>query len=368
MAKRTSRRKALCVTGLVYHVRRILNNIQNNLLTTSPTIKDVARVSGVSQSTVSQVLHNGRRPVHPATRERVLRAAQELDYRPSAVARGLARRRMNTLGLAFLHGDISAQSNPFFLAVLDGVLSVCTRRHQSTMLHTFHDWDAPDGPTDMGDGRCDGVLLLVPPARCALAETLLKRRVPFVIVDGHDASGRMAYIDIDNGHAAAEMTGHLLGLGHRRIAFVYAPSNLPYTFAVEREAGYRKAMAAAGQDVECTVLTCEEVPALDWSAPDRPTALFCAYDAIALPLMDDLMRLGLRIPEDISVVGFDDVPGAAGAQPALTTMRQPMTELGERAAEMLLEIIDGGAGGAGRQLLLSTTLVVRASTASPPAA
>jgi LacI family transcriptional regulator len=327
-----------------------------------PTIKDIAKASGVSPATVSQVLGNGCRPVHPRTRERVMLAAQSLDYSPNAVARGLVQKRMNTIGLVFLHGDTTAHSNPFLMGVLDGVLSVSTRRNQRTTLCTLPSWEAAEEHLpELSDGRCDGVLLLVPPVACRLAERLLQRKVPFVIVNGSDRSGGASCVDVDNVQAAYAMTEHLLKLGHRQIAFVHRKEEWEFPFVRERQAGYCQAMTAWGCcDPAMTGQTPEKAIALT----HQPTALFCAYDALALFVLDALQDRGIRVPDDVSVAGFDDIPGAVAGRPALTTVRQPMALAGERAAEMLLELVAGTASP-GQHELLTTELVFRQSTDLP---
>ena len=332
------------------------------------TIKDVADACGVSIATVSQVLSNGRRPVNGRTRERILQTADALDYRPSAIARGLARKRMNTIGLAFVHGDVPAHTNPFLMMVLDGVLSVCTRQRKSTMLCTINDWEAAEHLPELSDGRCDGVLLLVPPSECALFGVLQQRKVPFVLVNAQNRSEITSCVDVDNVRAAHQITDYMLDLGHRRIAFVHKQQEWIYPFAHERQEGYRQAMTARGlYDPRLAGLSWDEAVALDFDARERPTALFCAYDEEALQLMKELQHRGIRIPEDISVVSFDDIPESAISRPSLTTVRQPMTRIGERAAEMLLALIDGKAD-AGQQEFLPTELIVRESAAPPQAA
>ena len=329
------------------------------------TIKDVAEASGVCQATVSQVLNNGGRPVHPDTRERVMQAVRALDYRPSAVARGLARKRMNTIGLGFQHVGLGGTQNIFMTTVLDGVLSVSTQRRQNTMLCTFRGWEAAETLPDLSDGRCDGVLLLIPPMESPVPRLLRERKVPIVVVNAQSPFNEVPSIDVDNVSAAREMTEYLLGLGHRRIAFLLSKYNLDYSFAHERLQGYREAMTAAGvYDPALEDTSFPDSLALDLTGPNRPTAIFCCYDAYALTLMDTLKARGIRVPEDMSVVGFDDIPTATASKPGLTTVRQPMNTLGERAAEMLLDLIEGKPAPAHHQLL-STELVIRDSAAPP---
>lgn len=327
------------------------------------TLKDVAEACGVSQATVSQVLHNGRRPVHAETRARVLAAARALDYRPNAVARGLTRKRMNTIGLVFQHADTLASSNPFLMGVLDGVLSVTTRRRQSAMLCTIPNWDAPECPPELSDGRCDGVLLLVPSGECPWPQTLTRLKVPFVLVGSEDPAGQAASVKVDDIRAAEEMTRYLLGLGHQRVGFVCREVDRAFSFVQDRLEGYRRAMAAAG--LKTDVLLYDRAAALDYVAPNQPTALFCTHDIIALSLIADLTRRGVRIPDDVSVVGFDDIPEAASSTPPLTTMRQPMAQIGEWAAETLLAMIEGGSPS-GIPEQMATERIIRGSASSAP--
>lgn len=330
------------------------------------TIKEVAQACGLSQATVSQVLGGGNRPVSARTREHILKTAQALDYRPSAVARGLTRKPMNTLGLAFLHSEDSANTNLFLTLVLDGMLAVTTHRSQSVMLCTVSRWETAEHLPVLSDGRCDGVLLLVPPMDCALFGILRRRKVPFVVVSAPPPAESNSWVDIDNVRAAREMTEHLLGLGHRRIAFVRQDYHRAFAFMHERQAGYRQAMTEAGAyDPALADCTPAQALALAPAAPRSPTAFFCLYDMDALVLMEELQHLGLRVPEDVSVVGFDDIPAAAFSLPALTTVRQPVAQLGQRGAERLLSLIGGISEPFGE--ILPTELIVRASTGPPPA-
>lgn len=335
------------------------------------TIKDVAQACGMSQATVSQVLGGGSRPVSARTREHILKTARTLDYRPSAVARGLARKRMNTLGLAFLHSESAPDPNPFLMMVLDGMLAVTTRRSQNAMLCTVTHWDTAEHLPVLSDGRCDGVLLLVPPTDCALFDILRRRKVPFVVVSAPPPAAHDAWVDIDNVQAARAMTEHLLALGHRRIAFVREEYHRAFAFMHERHAGYQQAMTEAGvYDPAFGACTLAEAIALAQHPSARPTAFFCLFDIDALRLLNELKHLGLRVPEDMSVVGFDDIPAAAFSRPALTTVRQPAALLGQRAAERLLSLIEGGptqeeASETRDGELLPAQLIVRAS-AGPP--
>ena len=330
------------------------------------TIRDVARISGVSIATVSQVLNNGGRPVSKLTRERVQQAAQQLEYRPNALARGLISKRMNTIGLVLLHARLSSQTNPFLTSVLDGVLSINTLRKQTTTLYTITRWEqTAEHLSSICDRRCDGVILVVPPMDCVLPNALSQAKLPYVIASGNDPSSQASSVDIDNVSAASQMTEYLLRLGHRRIAFVHQEQEWVFRFVQERHQGYRKTMESWGvYDPAFANLSSREALAAAQSDTPRPTALFCAYDANALELIRLLQQCGVRVPEDISVVGFDDIPSASLSWPALTTVHQPAVRIGERAAEMLLDLIDG-TGQLGQHETLTTELAVRRSAAPP---
>lgn len=296
-----------------------------------------------------------------------MQAMSQLSYRPNAVARGLTQKRMNTLGVVFPHAQVSVQTNPFFGWLLDGILAVATRAGQNTTLYTIADWHDETGVlARICDGRCDGILLLVPPADTGLVPALLGTNLPCVLVSSHYADAPVSSVDVDNQAGAAAVVGHLLDQGHRRIAFAASSGDLRHHFGRERLAGYRQALAAGGVAFcEGLVLDifCAADLARQWkrSPSERPTAVFCTHDLEALMLIQHLIDHGLRVPEDIAVAGFDDLPAAALNVPPLTTVRQPITRLGERAAEMLLAQISGEAE-AGLKDLLPTELVVRRST------
>jgi LacI family transcriptional regulator len=289
-------------------------------------------------------------------------AVEQLGYQPSAVARGLVKRRMDIVGVALLHWEGTLYGNAYLMSLLDGILTPCTRRRQNVMLLALPGWDDEEAGSRIADGRCDGVLLLVPPMQCPLLDTLRQRSLPFVAVNSADPLGSTASVDVDNIAASAEATRHLLELGHRRIAIVGHPWDRVTLYYQDRREGCRRAMAEAGIEGGVTELTVDEAADLDLSAAGCPTALVCAYDGIALILLQYLKKRGIRVPEDISIVSFDDIPGAAGSDPPLTTVRQPAVRLGERSVEMLLEMIANPALQV-RQEILPTELIVRGSTA-----
>jgi DNA-binding LacI/PurR family transcriptional regulator len=332
------------------------------------TIKDVAKASGVSSATVSYVM-NGQGGVGEETRRRVLDAVRELNYHPNAVARGLLTRRMNTLGVVFANMEDSPIMNPYFGPVLDGIVAVAKKRHQNTTLFTG------DTESEVGrnvpiycDGRCDGLLVIAPMQGTDLIGALVDRQFPFVVVSESFDHPGVSCVNIDDRESARTLVNHLLDQGHQRIAMVGGYMGARCTPL--RILGYREALAAAGVPFDerlvqpgtfhpDTAAPCVEY-LMSLPAASRPTALFCANDELAVASIAALHRLGFHVPSDVSVAGFDDISAAATAIPPVTTMRQPLHLLGERAVEMLLDQLDG-ASPAGRKELLPTQLVVRLS-------
>jgi LacI family transcriptional regulator len=338
------------------------------------SIRDVAEKAGVSRGTVSKVLNErDGGQIAPATRERVRRAVSELGYHPSAVARGLARKPMNTLGIVFAKTNTYFTTSPFFAAVLDGVLEVTTRQGQNTTLFTGQPWsDARRSIPILRDGRSDGLLVISPPPGSDVVPALLGSGVPFVLVDEQHDDPAVSSVDIDNVAAARGLVEYLIGLGHRRIAMLCGYASVG-SVALRLE-GCRRALAAAGIDFDLSlVLPGAYVEQSGYErahlllrrpAAERPTVLFCGNDQIALGALIALEERGVRVPDDVSVVGFDDIPAAATARPGLTTVRQPMRRLGARAAEVLLAHIRRELPP-GHKEILPTELVVRRSAAAP---
>jgi LacI family transcriptional regulator len=311
----------------------------------APTLKDVARAAGVTSMTASAVLHGGRSStrVSEATRERVVEAASHLRYRPNAVARCLSRRLMDTIGVAAVIG--TGEVNLYFLEVLNGILEAASEHRQNTTVFALRDWRADEEKVlEFCDGRVDGMILIAP----QLSESLLSerpRQTPFVTLHANGPHTDIWNLDVDEEDAARAIVEHLIACGHRRIAhFTGTPGVLD---ALQRLNGYRAALEGAGIPVDPS-LVLEGNYSFWWGQhlatvlleerrPDPlPTAVFCASDASAYGCMEILARHGLRVPDDISVVGFDDTLTARMTNPPLTTVRQPFRQMGRRAVELLL--------------------------------
>lgn len=317
----------------------------------APTLQDVAREAGVSAMTVSVVLNGARSAtrVSEATRARIIEVAQRLRYRPNAAARGLQRRRMDTLGvIALVDGG---ELNLYFLEVLNGVLEGAAARGQNTTIFSISNWEKDEARLrQFCDGRVDGMILIGPVMRDEVAESLL-HHTPYVTI--HDNSHRSYSwnLDIDNEDGAYQIVKHLIDQGHRRILHF---TGLSHSGALERLAGYRRALAEAGIPLDDSlVIPCgfseslgyrKMLELLDQARLDPlPTAVFGASDAIAAGCITALNQRNLRVPEAMSVVGFDDTLAARTTTPPLTTIRQPFRALGRRSVEMLLSQIEASA-------------------------
>ena len=313
----------------------------------SATMHDVARRSGVSVATVSNVLHNTA-PVADGTRRRVLDAIDELGYRTNEVARSLKRRATQTLGVVM--PDVL---NPFHAAIARQIERRAHRDGFAVVISaTEYDRDTEaDQVRALVRRRVDGVIFPAVTEGSAIPGELLDRGIPVVVVSFAAYDPRLGVVDIDEAEAMMAVVAHLAALGHSRIAF--APATMREEAIDRRPEALRTALAAHGLD-EAGML-------------DAPTAVCCNNDITAMELLDALERRGRRVPETMSVVGFDDIPVAGHARVGLTTVRQDAELMGGVAAEMLLEAIVDGRHPS-RRVLVPTELVVRTSTGPAPEA
>jgi LacI family transcriptional regulator len=333
------------------------------------TIRDIAARAGVSVATVSRVL-NGRPDVSPRTRETILQSIREYGYSTNRNARGLAGGRTGLIGLAlpFVHsayfGHIAAGAAEA-LAEHDARLVLCLTEHQHDREVTLLD--------RLMHGTTDGALILLPSETSAELIALREQDYPFVIIDPMlPLDDSLPVVSVAHWHGARAATDHLIGLGHRRIAIITGYPT--WVASIDRLSGYRAAMVAAGLSIDPQL-----VREADWQIeggyeqarhlldlPEPPTAIFALNDNMAIGVMQAAHECGLDIPHDISVVGVDDIDMSSVLAPPLTTVRQPLQEMGRVAVGLLWRLIEGQSVEATR-LELATRLIVRYSTAPPPA-
>lgn len=332
------------------------------------TLEDVARLAGVSRSTVSRVI-NHHPNVRPETRERVWEAIKACGYHPHVMARSLVTNRTRILGVLIPEAVTKVFTDPFFPLLLRGATEACNRHGYQLVLSLFHDPHMRDENyrRTFRSGYLDGAIVASAPLGDPLVASLLEDKVTFVSI-GRSDDPRVPYVDVDNAGGAFQAVDHLIRLGHRRIATITGPLDLPA--AKDRLEGYRRALLAHGLEVreewifEGDFTEASGLAGVRSLLPQRPTAIFAASDAMAIGALKGLRQAGLGVPEDVAVVGFDDVPLAVVMEPALTTVRQPIEELGRKAVEMLLSLLGEGDSPltAPRRIILPTTLVVRASS------
>lgn len=325
---------------------------------------DVAKLAGVSAQTVSRV-SNGFPGVLEETRQQVLAAMKELGYRPNSAARALKRGEFRTIGVILF--NLSSTGN---MRTLEAVASSAAREGYATTLLpvTVPTQDGVQGAfTRLGELAVDGVVMIMEVHLLDAMTVALPPTAPVVVVDS-DAGDRYCVVDTDQASGARAAVEHLLGLGHGTVWHVAGPKE---SFAAERRVGaWRAALESAGR----------EVPPLlrgDWSAESGYraglriaqdpgcSAVFVANDQMALGLLRALREQGRRVPEDVSVVGFDDIPEAASYMPPLTTIHQDFAEVGRRCVDGVLRQIRKDEAERGTTLV-PTSLVVRSSTAPPP--
>lgn len=326
------------------------------------TIRDVAEHANVSVATVSKVI-NQRYGVAAGTMARVQAVINELGYEASLVAQSLRNHRTNVIGI------LVADLEPFSTELLKGAADAI--RGSGFELVVYSAGGRPGTTVGwerrylsrLGGTLIDGAVLVTPTV------VDVQSGAPVVAVDPHTGSSEFPTVDADNLRGAHLATEHLLNLGHLRIALLAGRTDLQS--AKLREQGYREALTAAGvpfvdslirvggYDAGLSKVAAHEL----LTSPQRPTAVFAANDVTAIATIEVALALGLRVPEDLSVVGFDNIPESALCTPTLTTVNQPIRTMGERAVEMLIRLIRGQPVEQ-THLTLATELVVRGSTAS----
>lgn len=332
------------------------------------TSADVATLAGVSRTTVSFVLNERTDVKIPDdTRRRVLDAAEQLGYHPNAPARQLAGGRSHVIALVLRQSPEQIAGDAVLAETLRGLASAARTDGFRVMVEPL----APDGPDATYAGllraqHADGLVISGPRVDDPDLIALVRDGFP-IVLQGALPDVNVTSVDVDNVAGARGAVEHLIALGHRRIACI-TNASLVYTAAQERLTGYRDALRAAGIDAPAELVAEAAFDAASGHAAmagllARTTfdAVFVASDVVALGAIGALREAGLRIPADISVVGFDDIPLAAYFDPPLTTVRLPAFELGQAAGRALLDRIADRAVPA--RTLLSTELIVRASTA-----
>ncbi len=332
-----------------------------------PTIYDVARLAGVSTATVSRLL-NGTGQIAPATRLAIEAAVEELGYQPNRIAQSLATKSTRTIALL-----LPEITNPFYGALVAGIEQRTLELGYTMLLCTTEDDPAREERylDLLRSKQVDGVLadgLVLPPERIA---EFVADGFPIVCLDRDVDSTAVPVVQVDNRLGGRLATEHLLELGHKRIAHVAGTPGM--RIVEERIEGYRETLRTAGLEPDPRLLAVGgfdeeggyEAGRSLFARPPYPTAVFAANDLSAVGVLEAVAESGRGVPDEVSVVGFDDLRLAAYTSPPLTTVHQPAREIGARATTLLLDLARGKKPRAIR-LLLEPRLVVRRSTAPPP--
>ena len=352
---------------------------QKNTGRRAATLSDVGRVAGVSAMAASAVINKTKTSarISEETRQRIMAAAKELRYRPNVAARSLAQRRMNTIGVAVVveHGEL----NTYFLDLFNGIIDAAATADQNTTVFTLHGWkDSVEQIDRCCDGRIDGMILIAPVLSPGEVEDL-PDHTPFVTLHANTVIPGSVNLESDEETGAYKLVETLVRMGHRNILHLTGPRGL---IGVERRIrGYQRAL----QDNGIAPDTLPLLTAPTFSGPGGleaieswfsanegnplPEAIFCSNDSLAVACIEFLALKGVSVPGDVSVCGFDDSQIARTTIPQLTTIRQPLKEMGKTAVEILLKRIDEyqqeSDHNPASPVVFPTELVIRGSTAAP---
>ena len=330
------------------------------------TIIDVAREANVSYSTVSRVVNN-KEYVKPETRQRVVQAMARLGYQVNMQARSLAGGRSNVIGLLVV--DLTTQ---YMGEIMRGIDDVLATNQYELMLYTTHRRKTKESTyvNMMARGLADGLLIILPRDPDAYLESLRKRDFPYVLIDQTSITETDLTVTASNYQGGYEATKHLIELGHKRIGIVSGWMDM--ISARERLEGFKAALVDCGLPLDPNLIFEGDFTQSSGfngasrflNSPNPPTAVFASNDVAAMGVIEAARACGLRIPRDLSVIGFDDIPLAALANPRLTSIRQPLQEMGRIATQMLLKAINNPEEPAS-SVILPTELIIRETTASP---
>ncbi|MGQ9631621.1 MAG: LacI family DNA-binding transcriptional regulator [bacterium] len=327
------------------------------------TIKDIARAAGVSINTVSRAL-NDKPDVSSRTRERILRIAKQLDYSPNYLAKSLVSKQTRTLGVI-----VTDNANPFYAQVIKGIEDVARRKGYNIILCNSD--ENPEREAEalrlLREKRVDGILITPVQRGRRYISDLRGLGIPFVLLNRHSKVAKTDYVINDNAYGASLAVGRLIEIGRRRIAYISGPPSV--SSVRERLEGCRRALQDRGLSprnliVKHTNLKMEDgylsmKRLLNLSSP--PTGVFAYSDLLAIGAMKAIREEGLRIPEDIALVGYDDIEYAAFLEVPLTTVRQPRYRIGEEAANILIDKLEGKGSDDVKHIVLRPELIVRRS-------
>lgn len=329
------------------------------------TLDEIGKLAGVSRATVSRVVNNFPN-INQEVRERVQRVIEETGYQPNLAARSLASKTSNIIGLFVPSVVQFIFADPYLSALIPGISQACNANEYTLALFLFHSEEEEQKQFKriLGFGMIDGLIITDDRRDREFMPQLLDRDIPFVLMGRPAAHAeKINFVDSDNRAGAYLGVKHLIRLGYQRIGMISTTMN---TAAEDRTEGYRQALVEQGLPfnpdliIEGDFTEASGYRAMQRLLSQNPDSVFVASDTMAIGALHALHDAKLRIPEDIAVVSFDDLPTAAVANPPLTTVRQPIRRTGSLAVETLLDVIETGKDPV-RHIFLPTELVIRSS-------
>jgi LacI family transcriptional regulator len=330
------------------------------------TLEDIARKSGVSRSTVSRVI-NDHPNVSKKVREYVQEVIKQTGYQPHAAARALVSNRSWTCGLILPRTINSFFTDPYYPCLIQGIAHACSKQNYTFSLFLMGDKEDEDKIFSRISRRgfMDGVLFQSDQIGDTLIDRLVESGIPLVVLGRPFQGNKVSYVDIDNIESVESAVDYLINAGHKRIGTITGPLNT--TVGIDRKKGYENSLQKHSLPIDKSLIVegtfTEEsgYSGMKKLLPAKPDAIFAASDQMPLGAMRAIYEVGLDIPKDISIIGFDDFPLVSPARPSLTTLRQPIGQFGSEALKVLIEIVENGLEPS-RQVILKSELIIRDST------
>lgn len=332
---------------------------------TNLTLDDIAKLAGVSRSTVSRVV-NDHPSVSDSARKRVLQVIQNTGFHPNAAARALASHRSRMIGLVLPRSVSAFFSDPYYPRLTQGIAQASNQYDYTLGLFLIGTKEDEEQiyPRISRKGLLDGILLQSSQYSDQITSRLMNTNLPVVVAGRPFHNTNITYIDIDNIAAAHKAVCHLIQQGHTRVGTI--TGSMDSTASIDRKEGYLRALIECGLEIDLDLIDSGDFTeaggyaAMQRLLPARPDAIFGASDIMSIGAMRAVHEAGLRIPEDIAFVGFDDLPLATTLQPSLTTIHQPIYQFGFKAVEILIDLIENGINPP-RRVIMETELIVRES-------